>query len=137
MPAWPAFSRCMLTRAFQLLTQTDMKILCLSSDVERGFQTDMQLDSFSKADHIKVNGFLESSPHSAVAHGCSCQGWRCGAQPARPVHLPQVERGHLLFDPSAEGLHMRVLPPALCADEVIGSTRAQGELNWYHEPSRA
>ena len=31
-----------------------MKISCLSSDVERCFQTDMQPDSFSEADRINV-----------------------------------------------------------------------------------
>ena len=60
-----------------------------------------------------------------------------GARSARPVHLPPVQRCHLLFDPSTEGLHMRVLPPALWADEVICPARAQGEPNWHHESPRA
>jgi hypothetical protein len=60
-----------------------------------------------------------------------------GARLARAAHLPPIQHCHLLFDPSTEGLHMRVLPPALWADEVIGPARAQGEPNWHHESPRA
>jgi hypothetical protein len=60
-----------------------------------------------------------------------------GARLARAAHLPPVQRCHLLFDPSTEGLHMRMLRPALWADEVICPARAQGEPNWHHESPRA
>jgi hypothetical protein len=53
---------------------------------------------------MNVDDFSEFSPHSkAGARCCSYRGCTYVPNPPAQVHLPPVERGHLLFDPSTEG----------------------------------
>jgi hypothetical protein len=42
-----------------------------------------------------------------------------------------------MFDPVTEGLHVTAILAVICTDEVVGTTRTQGEFEGRDQPSRA
>ena len=117
-----------------LLTETDLAVIINQRSphlvvlpLGRHFDADLVTNVASPAyrsrsSRVEIGIFLKGGSRLHVQ-----------AQRVCPVHLLPVEFGHLLFDPGTEGLHMRMLPPALCANEVISAAGSQRNRNRYHE----